>query len=75
VGRRCFVFSGSRETFVRARCGAARLFSVGGSESFSYLLPAPLPRGRYVFEVEAIEAGGHASKLVPGVSEVTFRVA
>ena len=39
-GKHCTVFSGTKETFVRARCGATRFFSVGGAESFSYLLPA-----------------------------------
>jgi hypothetical protein len=74
VGNRCFVFSGARATFVRARCGTARYFSVGGSESFSYLLPAPLPTGRYAYEIEAIDSSGHATKLVGGVSRVAFRV-
>jgi hypothetical protein len=75
VGRHCYAFSGTRVRFVRARCGSAHFFSVGGSQSFSYLLPSRLPRGRYVYEVEALEAGGRASRLVQGVSEVSFRVA
>ena len=37
-GKRCTVFNGEREAFVRARCGGARFFSVGSTESFSYLL-------------------------------------
>jgi hypothetical protein len=79
LGRRyrghCFDFSGSRERFVRARkCGSAAFFSVGGSESFSYLLPARLPRGRYVFDIEAVDSAGHPTKLVSGVSHVVFQV-
>ena len=75
AGSRCFDFSGTKETFVRARkCGTASFFSVGGTESFSYLLPAPLPAGRYVYDIEAIENGGHVTKLVSGVSHVVFRV-
>jgi hypothetical protein len=72
---RCFRFSGARVAFVRARrCGRAAFFSVGAAESFSYLLPARLSRGRYVYDVEAIDDAGRASKLVAGVSHVVFRV-
>ncbi len=74
AGKRCFAFSGITETFVRDHCGATRFFSVGGSESFSYLLPASLPKGRYVYDIEAINDGGNATKLVPGVSHVVFYV-
>ncbi len=72
---RCWDFSGSRVRFVRARkCDTASFFSVGGSESFSYLLPAALPKGRYVFDIEGVDSAGHATKLVSGVSHVVFRV-
>jgi hypothetical protein len=72
---RCYAFSGSRVRFVHTRrCTRASFFSVGGSQSFSYLLPAPLPRGRYVFEIEAVESNGHTTALVNGVSRVSFRV-
>ncbi|HEV2975691.1 MAG TPA: hypothetical protein VGX69_11985 [Solirubrobacteraceae bacterium] len=75
VGRRCFDFSGASERFVRApRCRAASFFSVGSSESFSYLLPARLPAGRYVYDVDAIETTGRLTPLVGGVSHVVFRV-
>jgi hypothetical protein len=71
----CFDFSGSRESFVRAKkCGSAAFFSVGGSESFSYLLPARLPKGRYVFEIEGVDSTGQTTKLVSGVSHVVFQV-
>jgi hypothetical protein len=74
-GGRCYEFSGARARFVRVRkCGAKRFFSVGGAQSFSYLLPAPLPLGRYVFEIQAVESNGHVTKLVDGVSHVVFRV-
>jgi hypothetical protein len=73
-GKRCTVFSGSKESFVRARCGTTRFFSVGDSESFSYLLPRALPPGRYVYDVEAINGNGAPTKLVPGVSHVVFYV-
>jgi hypothetical protein len=72
---RCFNFSGSAEQFARApKCAPAPLFSVGGTESFSYLLPSPLPPGRYVYDIEAIDSTGHVTKLVGGVSHVVFRV-
>jgi hypothetical protein len=72
---RCFQFSGTRVRFVRVRkCSAAHFFSVGASRSFSYLLPAPLPPGRYVFEIQAVEAGGRRTYLVNGTSRVVFRV-
>jgi hypothetical protein len=72
---RCFNFSGSRESFVRARkCGTASFFSVGAAESFSYLLPAQLPAGRYVYDIDAIDNTGKITKLVSGVSHVVFRV-
>ncbi len=73
-GKHCTVFSGAKETFVRAQCGAKRFFSVGDTESFTYLLPASLPPGRYVYDIEAINDGGNVTKLVPGVSHVVFYV-
>ncbi len=73
-GRRCWVFNGTRGRFVRSRCGHPRFFSVGDSESFSYLLPSRLPRGRYTYEVEALVASG-PGRLTPRVNDVTFRVA
>jgi hypothetical protein len=72
---RCFDFSGSRGSFVRTKkCGSAAFFSVGASESFSYLLPARLPKGHYVLDIEAINGTGQTTKLVSGVSHVVFRV-
>ncbi|HTR73558.1 MAG TPA: hypothetical protein VMG80_08170, partial [Solirubrobacteraceae bacterium] len=72
---RCFGFSGSRESFTKIRCRRpARFFSVGSSESFSYLLPARLPPGRYVYDIEAVDDAGQATKLVNGVSQVVFTV-
>jgi hypothetical protein len=73
-GKRCTVFSGTKEAFVRARCGVTRFFSVGGAESFSYLLPSSLPPGRYVYDIEAIDDAGNPTKLVAGVSHVVFYV-
>lgn len=71
---RCFVFSGVRGVFVRSRCGTRAFFSVGGSESFSYLLPTRLPVGRYTYDIEALESTGRSTTPVGGVSHVVFRV-
>jgi|HubBroStandDraft_3_1064219.scaffolds.fasta_scaffold32836_2 hypothetical protein len=73
-GKRCFAFNGVKERFVKSRCGATKFFSVGDSESFSYLLPAALPAGRYVYDIEAVNASGQPTKLVAGVSHVVFYV-
>jgi len=72
--KRCFAFNGVKERFVKSHCGAKRFFSVGDSESFSYLLPAALPAGRYVYDIEAVNTAGQATKLVAGVSHVVFYV-
>jgi len=75
VGGRCLNFSGRQGRFLRTRkCPAASFFSVGSSESFSYLLPFQLPAGRYVYDIDAVEASGTATRLVGGVSHVVFRV-
>jgi hypothetical protein len=72
---RCFDFSGSRESFVRTKkCGSAVFFSVGGSESFSYLLPARLPKGSYTYDIEAVNSAGQPTGLVSGISHVVFQV-
>jgi hypothetical protein len=72
---RCFDFNGARESFVKTKkCGSAAFFSVGGSESFSYLLPARLPKGSYTYDIEAINSTGQATKLVNGISHVVFQV-
>jgi hypothetical protein len=72
---RCSQFSGRRGRFVAIKCGAsASFFSVGTSASFSYLLPARLPRGSYTYDVEAVNGDGQTTKLTPGVSGVVFYV-
>jgi hypothetical protein len=71
---RCFAFSGRRGAFARAGCHATRFFDVADTTSFSYLLPARLPAGRYVYDVEAVDDAGHVTKLADGVSHVVFYV-
>lgn len=73
--RRCSVFSGERQRFVKARCGHARFFEIPVSgPRFSYLLPSKLPRGRYVYEVKATDAAGRASVPRRGSSRMVFYV-
>ncbi len=71
---RCFHYDGRREKFVRAKCGVPSFFAVGASQSFSYLLPAALPPGRYVYDIETVNNAGQVTKPVAGVSHVVFRV-
>ena len=51
----CWYFSGSREQFVERTCGKQYAFKVGDRAEWSYLLPARLPRGRYVLSTYAID--------------------
>jgi hypothetical protein len=51
----CWYFSGSREQFLKRTCGKAYAFKVGDETVWSYLLPARLPRGRYVLSTYAID--------------------
>jgi hypothetical protein len=72
---RCFDFSGSKGRFVAVKCKRdASFFSVGTKDSFSYLLPARLPRGLYTYDIEAVDGAGQTTKLVSGVSRVVFQV-
>ena len=54
---RCSAYSATRERFVRRPCGARHgwWFGVGERANWTYLLPARLPRGRYVLDVNAID--------------------
>jgi hypothetical protein len=74
IHRHCFAFSGARGVFVRASCGKLRFFDVADTSSFSYLLPARLPKGSYVYDIEAVSDAGAITKLASGVSRVAFSV-
>ncbi|HXB65275.1 MAG TPA: hypothetical protein VNV42_10410 [Solirubrobacteraceae bacterium] len=71
---RCYAFSGIRGAFVRGGCHKPRFFEVGDTESFTYLLPARLPRGSYVYDVEAVNDVGGITALTKGLSSVAFSV-
>jgi hypothetical protein len=51
------------------------LFPLPSSSRFSYLLPFQLPRGRYVFDIEAADAWGNHVALARGTSRTVFDVA
>jgi hypothetical protein len=55
VGKRCWYFSGTRERFLKRTCGKRYAFKVSDQPNWSYLLPARLPRGRYVLSTYAID--------------------
>jgi hypothetical protein len=55
VGKRCWYFSGTRERFLKRTCGKRYAFKVSDQPSWSYLLPARLPKGRYVLDSYAID--------------------
>jgi hypothetical protein len=72
---RCWAYSGSRERFLKARCGQGSFFHIAsGGDAFSYLLPARLPAGRYVLDVQATDSAGNRTKLARGSSRIVFYV-
>jgi hypothetical protein len=71
---RCSAYDGVHERFRRARCGHGRFFKVSSSNSFSYLLPAALARGRYVLDLRATDIAGNHTTLVRGTSRIVFYV-
>ena len=59
----CRWFSAAREGVPRrGRCRRARFFRVGHRPCWSYLLPAPLPSGRYLLEVKALDRSFNAGR-------------
>ncbi len=67
---KCWYFSGSREQFLKRTCGKQYAFKVGDRAQWSYLLPARLPRGRYVLSTYAIDNAFNRGEE----SRVVFRV-
>ena len=55
LGGTCWYFSGCKERFLKRTCGKQHAFKVGERADWSYLLPARLPRGRYVLDAYAID--------------------
>jgi hypothetical protein len=75
AGRRCSAFKGDSERFTRVKCGRHPQFGVGTSKTISFLLPSRLPRGRYVFDVVAIDVEGNRERITKGRNRVRFSVA
>jgi hypothetical protein len=75
---RCSTFSGRTERLRHVACGAANgfWFGIGDRRETSYLLPSPLPRGRYVLDVNAIDkAFNRDDPRRRGGNRVVFHVA
>lgn len=71
---RCYAYEGTRERFLRTRCGQGSLFKVSSNGSFSYLLPSALAPGRYVLDVDATDAAGNHTTPARGTSRLVFYV-
>jgi hypothetical protein len=71
---RCYAYDGAGERFVHARCGHDAFFALSSASGFSYLLPFALPRGRYVFDIEGVDAWGNHTTLARGSSRIVFYV-
>jgi hypothetical protein len=71
---RCQLYSPSREEFRRSRCGRRVHFSIGDRQSFDYLLPKRLGKGRYVLDVIAVDKAGNRDTLARGRNRVVFFV-
>lgn len=71
---RCYAFNGTTTRFMRTRCGTGKQFKVSDNSTFSYLLPAALPPGRYVLDIHATDAAGNSTTLARGTSRIVFYV-
>jgi hypothetical protein len=74
---RCSAYDGTRERFVptkRCSASAGRTFAIDTAQTFSYLLPTRLPRGRYVLDVFAVDGAGNRGQLTRGQSRIVFHV-
>jgi hypothetical protein len=70
-GKRCSVFSASRERFVKRSCRrGAPWFAAGSEAGWSYLLPKRLGRGLYQLQTRATDQAGNRSTN----TSVRFRV-
>jgi hypothetical protein len=71
---RCQLYSPTKERFRNSRCGRHVNFKIGEEESWSYLLPHRLGKGRYVLDVIAVDKAGNRDRLARGRSRVVFFV-
>ena len=70
LGGTCWYFSGSKERFLKRTCGKQHAFKVAEATDWSYLMPARLPRGRYLLAAYAIDRAFNRG----AESRVGFRV-
>ncbi len=75
-GARCSYYDAVREAFRAASCrrNPARAFSVGDRSDWSYLLPARLPRGRWLLSVTATDRAGNRSTPVDRITRIAVYV-
>ena len=73
-GGRCQLYSPTQERFRPSRCGRRVNFSIGDRESWSYLLPKRLGKGRYVLDAIAVDKLGNRDRLARGRNRVVFFV-
>lgn len=77
AGPRCSYYSTKSERFRRAPCGVNRApwAALGDRREVDYLLPAKLPRGRYVLDVNAVDkAGNRDDARRRGGNRIVFHV-
>jgi hypothetical protein len=72
--RHCYAYDGASERFRSARCGHGSFFRVSTNDTFSYLLPETLRRGRYVLDIQASDVAGNRTTLARGTSRLVFYV-
>lgn len=74
-GKSCRWWSGRRERFVGSHCRKVFFFAIGSDAAWSYLLPRPLPSGRYVLDVKAFDRLRNRNEVyVRGQNRVVFEV-
>jgi len=80
VSGHCSTYSGTRERFRPVRCGKGSYFKLpaatpwGAAPTWSYLLPKPLAKGRYVLDAVAIDGAGNRTPLSRNQTRVVFTV-
>jgi hypothetical protein len=77
AGGACSSYSGRRERFIGRPCGAANgfFFAIGADPTFEYQLAERLRRGRYVLDVNAVDAAFNRDDTRRrGTNRVVFHV-
>jgi hypothetical protein len=75
AGGRCQAYDGRRRRLVATRCGGGRFFSVGAGRAWRYVLPARLPRGRWMLDLRVTDGAGNVERRRDrGRTRVVFMV-